>query len=110
MDYDVGDERERFREVFGDEIEKMAKPIRGVLYFLATFIFVSWMSVNNAIKTSVGEFLAQQGQRIFFVILGLLSFLVVKKLFQEEKLFENWKEGKFPDRPYDYRSYRPGGR
>lgn len=107
MDYDVGDEWERFEEVFGDKIEKMAKPIRGALYLLAMFIFVIWMSVNNAIKTSVGEFLTQQGQWIFIILLGLLFFLVVKKLFQEEKLFENWKEGKYPDRPYDHRNYRP---
>ncbi|MDP3730922.1 MAG: hypothetical protein Q8R34_00235 [bacterium] len=106
MDYYLGDEREIFEEVFSEEIKAMAKPVLWVLYFLLVFIVSSWFVVNIHSETFLGLFLKEYGLRGFTIILILLFYFIFRKSFKEEKLFEDWKAGKYPDRPNDYSDHR----
>ena len=107
MDYYLGDERERFEEVFSDEIRIMAKPVIWVLYFLLVLIVGSMFAGTFASETFFGLFWKENCFWGFVAAYGLLGYFIFRKNFKEEKLFEEWKEGNFPLRPYDYRDYRP---
>ncbi|OGN11720.1 MAG: hypothetical protein A3C71_03025 [Candidatus Yanofskybacteria bacterium RIFCSPHIGHO2_02_FULL_43_15c] len=101
MDYYLGDEMERFREVFSD---KLAEINRRVFYFF--WAFFAYVFIGFSLET----WLNGSGLLWFSGGLALLSYFFLFCFRAEAKrkqLFEDWKAGKYPDRPYDYQDYRP---
>ncbi len=81
-------DRERFSQMFSDVIKKQGQISINLLFAAAILLVMGivWSSQNFC--------LAGQALSILFII------SIFKNHIRQKKLFEDWREGKIPDRPY----------
>ena len=90
-EYDI-DGKNKFYELFPVELEVMAKKTRWALFAWGIFSTICLMTPNQALMGY-----ANYGHVLGFLVLLYFGF---RQNSYENGMFEDWQEGKYPDRPY----------